>query len=177
MNIIFKQATAEELEHALEFFKLASLSLEEKRVSQWNYWTDPPEDKINWVKEGFNKGEFFFVENETGDKIAMFRLLQHDTLYWDEKGLEAKVRYVHSLVVRPDFSGLGVGKAVMLKIINNLKSEGVKKFRLDCDGSNPRLCTYYEAYGFKKVGEKITKYATNNLYEMSLSYNDTLKKS
>jgi len=169
MNIIFKQAKSDQLEQALEFFKLASLSLEAKDISQWNYWTDPPEDKITWVKEGFKKGEFFFVQNETGDKIAMFRLLKHDTLYWDEIGLDDKVKYVHSLVVRPEFSGLGIGKAVMLKIIGNLKSEGVEKFRLDCDGSNPKLCKYYESYGFKKVGEKRTKYATNNLYEMPLS--------
>lgn len=169
MKIKFRQATKDELDDALEFFKLASLSLAEKHVSQWNYWTDPPEDKINWVKEGFKKGEFYFVYNETRDKVAMFRLLLHDTLYWDKKGLESKVKYVHSLVVRPDFSGMGIGKAVMLKIIEDLKSEGVKKFRLDCDGSNPKLCKYYESYGFKKVGEKTTKYAINNLYEMSLS--------
>lgn len=169
MKIKFKQAVNNELDHALEFFKLASLSLEEKNVSQWNYWTDPPEDKIEWVKEGFKSGEFFFVHNETGDKVAMFRLLEHDTLYWGEKGLENNVRYVHSLVVRPVFSGLGIGKAVMLKIIENLRSKGVKKFRLDCDKSNPRLCKYYESYGFKKVGEKTTNYAINNLYEMALS--------
>ena len=174
MNLIFKKAKIDELDHALELFKLASLSLGKKNVSQWAYWSDPPEEKITWVKEGFDKGEFFFVYNDSGIKIAMFRLLQNDTLYWGEKGLENNVKYVHSLVVRPDFSGLGIGKIVMLNIIENLKSEGVKKFRLDCDGSNPRLCQYYESYGFKKVGEKETKYAINNLYEMSLVKNDRL---
>lgn len=172
MNLIFKQATIDEFDHALELFKLASLSLCEKNVSQWSYWSDPPEEKITWVKEGFDIGEFFFVYNDRGIKIAMFRLLQNDTLYWGEKGLENNVTYVHSLVVRPDFSGLGIGKTVMLKLIENLKSEGLKKFRLDCDGSNQRLCQYYESYGFKKVGEKETPYALNNLYEMSLRKND-----
>ena len=168
MNIKFYRATLSELEEALEFFKLASQSLSEKNVSQWNYWTDPPADKIEWVKQGFDKGEFFFVYNETREKVAMFRLLKKDSLYWEEKGLEGNVRYVHSLVVPPVFAGLGIGKAVMLKIIEGLKSEGVKKFRLDCDGSNPRLCNYYESYGFEKVGEKTTNYAINNLYELSL---------
>jgi ribosomal protein S18 acetylase RimI-like enzyme len=168
MNIKFSRATPGELEEALEFFKLASQSLSEKNVSQWNYWTDPPADKIEWVKQGFDKGEFFFVYNESDDKIAMFRLLKNDSLYWEEKGLEDNVRYVHSLVVPSVFAGLGIGKAVMLKIIEGLKTEGVKKFRLDCDGSNPRLCNYYESYGFEKVGEKTTNYAINNLYELSL---------
>jgi len=172
MNLIFEQAKINELDHALELFKLASLSLGEKNVSQWSYWSNPPKEKIAWVKEGFDKGEFFFVFNDDGATVAMFRLLEHDTLYWGEKGLENSIKYVHSLVVRPDFSGLGIGKIVMLKIIENLESEGVKKFRLDCDGSNPKLCKYYESYGFKKVGEKETKYAINNLYEMSLGKND-----
>ena len=51
--------------------------------------------------------------------------------------------------------------------VYQLKSEGVQKYRLDCDGSNPRLCQYYESFVFVKVGEKTTNYASNNLYEMS----------
>lgn len=169
MEIKFIRAQKVELKDALNFFKLASQSLSEKQVSQWSYWVDPPKEKISWVKDGFEKGEFFFVYNSTGDKIAMFRLLDSDTLYWGEKGNDINVRYVHSLVVLPSYSGLGIGKSVILKIIENLISEGVLRFRLDCDGSNLSLCKYYESYGFKKVGEKITKYATNNLYEMVLS--------
>ena len=55
MNLIFRKAKIDELDHALELFKLASLSLGKKNVSQWAYWTDPPEEKITWVKEGFEK--------------------------------------------------------------------------------------------------------------------------
>ena len=172
MNIKFRKAKIDELDHALELFKLASLSLGEKKVNQWNYWSKPPEEKIAWVKEGFENGEFFFVQNENGVKVAMFRLLQNDRLYWDKKGLENNTRYVHSLVVRPSFSGMGIGKAIMQNIIEKIKSEGVKTFRLDCDGSNPKLCAYYESFGFKKVGEKETKYALNNLYEMALGKNN-----
>ena len=130
---------------------------------------DPPEEKISWVKEGFDNGEFFFVYDSKGTKIAMFRLLEMDTLYWDDKGVEKNTRYIHSLVVHPSYSGLGIGTAVILKIIDQLKHNKIKKLRLDCDGSNPRLCRYYEDYGFVKVGEKTTNYAVNNLYEMILS--------
>lgn len=168
MNIIFKKASHSELPDALKFFKLASLALQEKKVNQWDYWQNPPKDKIDWVQEGFENNEFYFVFDLSGNKIAMFRLLETDTLYWEEKGLENDVRYVHSLVVLPSYGGKGVGKAVMLKIIEQLKQENIKKFRLDCNASNLRLCQYYESYGFQKVGEKITKYSVNNLYELSL---------
>ncbi|MGI9531411.1 GNAT family N-acetyltransferase [Lutimonas sp.] len=168
MNLQFKRASPEELSDALLFFKLASQSLGKKNLSQWSYWADPPQEKIIWVQEGFDNNEFYFVLNQDNRKVAMFRLLKTDTLYWENKGLEKSVRYVHSLVVPPEFSGLGIGKTVLLKIIEDLRSQGIKKFRLDCDGSNTKLCQYYESYGFKKVGEKSTNFALNNLYEMSL---------
>jgi len=138
-------------------------------INQWQYWQDPPQDKINWVAEGFEKDEFYFVYNASEEKIAMFRLLKTDTLYWNEKGKENNVRYIHSLVVPPAFHGREIGKKVMRKIMNQLKEEKITKFRLDCDVSNQRLCQYYESYGFKKVGEKTTNYSVNNLYEMHLT--------
>jgi len=121
------------------------------------------------VKEGFDNGEFFFVSDQSGNKIAMFRLLEKDTLYWDEKGTEKNTRYIHSLVVPPAYSGQGIGKAVLHKIIDQLRQLKIQKLRLDCDGSNQRLCAYYENYGFTYVGKKNTNYAVNNLYEMLLT--------
>ncbi|MGB5321794.1 MAG: hypothetical protein WBN12_05960, partial [Lutimonas sp.] len=96
MNIEFIRALGSELEDALVFFKLASQSLTKKNISQWSYWIDPPEEKINWVKEGFDNEEFYFVYDSEGNKIAMFRLLEKDTLYWDDKGVEKNTRYIHS---------------------------------------------------------------------------------
>ena len=172
MEIKFIQALSSELGDALYFFKLASQNLSDKNVDQWSYWVDPPEEKIKWVKEGFEKGEFFFVYDLKGTKIAMFRLLNTDTLYWGKKGLEKSVRYIHSFVVLPAYSGRGKGKTIMFQIIDRLQQENVHKLRLDCDGANQRLCQYYENYGFIKVGEKTTNYSVNNLYEMSLNPNN-----
>lgn len=169
MEIVFRKAKRSELHKALDFFKLASSNLADKKVNQWAYWQDPPKDKIDWVAEGFKNEEFVFVYDHLGHKIAMFRLLDADTLYWNEKGKEKNVRYIHSLVVPPTYAGQGIGRAVIYKIIDRLKAEKVAKFRLDCDRSNQRLCQYYESYGFVKVGEKTTKYSVNNLYEMSLA--------
>lgn len=99
----------------------------------------------------------------------MFRLLMTDELYWDQKGLEENTRYVHSLVVTRNEAGKGIGKAILHHLTDQLTRSGIRNFRLDCDASNKRLCAYYEEFGFKKVGEKKTKYATNNLYEMRLT--------
>lgn len=169
MEIEFRKAKKIELNKALDFFKLASSTLASKKVNQWAYWQDPPQDKVDWVAEGFKNEEFVFVFDRLGNQIAMFRLLAKDLLYWDEKGSEEGVRYIHSLVVPPAYAGQGIGKAVILKIIDQLKEEKITKFRLDCDASNQRLCQYYEGYGFLKVGQKTTNYSVNNLYEMCLT--------
>ena len=164
----FQQATLSDLEPILSLFKEVSLSLKKKKVSQWSYWQDPPKDKIEWVIEGLKKNEFYFVLNEVGEKTGLFRLLIHDTLYWDKKGMDTGVRYIHSLVVKPEFTGLRIGETVLKKVIDDLKDKGVAALRLDCDASNKRLCDYYKGFGFKKAGSKKTKYSVNNLYELTL---------
>lgn len=169
MKLIFKPAKNQEIKDALNFYKAASQMLKKKKLSQWHYWDDPPDDKITWIQEGFDKGEFFFVYATGSEKIAMFRLLETDTLYWQEKGLEKNTRYIHSLVLEKNASGKGVGKTVLQTLITEFKKSKIKKFRLDCDASNKRLCEYYERFGFKKVGVKQTPYALNNLYEMRLT--------
>lgn len=168
MNIKFEQAMAGDLKLILSFFKTASQSLKKKNVSQWSYWKNPPMDKIKWVEEGLKNNEFYFICKTSGQKTGMFRLLAEDVLYWGEQGKEKGVRYIHSLVVNPEFSGLGIGKIAMQKIIEDLKVRGIGKLRLDCDASNKLLCQYYTNLGFKKTGIKETRYSVNNLYEMSI---------
>ncbi|WKK66052.1 GNAT family N-acetyltransferase [Lutimonas zeaxanthinifaciens] len=169
MKMRFQKANEMDLKLILSFFKIASQTLERKKVSQWSYWQDPPRDKIKWVEEGLNKNEFYFVYNESGHKIGMFRLLTEDVLYWDQKGKEKDVRYIHSLVVLPEYAGHGIGINIMQKIIDKLKAKGVGKLRLDCDASNKHLCQYYTSLGFLKVGSKETPYSINNLYESCIS--------
>lgn len=169
MKLRFKPAENHEIKDALSFFKAASQMLKKKNLSQWQYWDDPPGDKIAWIQEGFDKEEFFFVYATGTEKIAMFRLLETDTLYWGQKGLEKNTRYVHSLVVSQNASGKGIGKTILQELVAGFKKSEVKKFRLDCDASNKQLCQYYEGFGFKKVGVKQTNFATNNLYEMRLT--------
>lgn len=158
----------DQLQDALNLFASTSALLKSKGLSQWSYWADPPVEKIQWVKDGFEKGEFYFVYGDQNDWLGIFRLLEVDTIYWDEKGLENGVRYVHSLVVTPDYSGRGIGALILQNLIINLENQGVEKLRLDCDASNSHLCSYYEAQGFRKVGKKETAYSINNLYEMTL---------
>lgn len=168
MELKLTKATVSDMDLALELFRQTSLSLKARNLSQWSYWMDPPEERLQWVREGFQQGEFFYVYDEEGTFVGMFRLLPVDELYWDEKGRDPGARYVHSLVILPEQKGRGVGALILKKIIEILKKEGAQLLRLDCDSSNSRLCRYYEDQGFVQVGKKVTPYSVNNLYEMKL---------
>lgn len=137
-----------------------------KKVNQWSFWLSPAVDKINWIKAGFDKGEFFFVENKEKELVGMFRLMQQDELYWGEQ--EAKARYIHSLVVEKKFSGKQIGNKIIKLVEQEIINQGIFKLRLDCNAGNPILCSYYENQGFVKVGEKQMVDSLNNLFEKEL---------
>ena len=168
-NITFRHANHNELSLALSLLKEAAEWLQGKNTQQWSFWINPPQEKVTWIKEGFANKEFYFVyKNEI--LLGMFRLMYFDEQYWGERPDRFdKAAYVHSLTIKREFAGQGMGALFLQKIEESLRSEGVFKFRLDCMQSNVGLCNYYERQGFVKVGEVQMSWAMQNLYEKSLA--------
>lgn len=165
MTFTLRKADLSELHVAFELLKHAAERLNAKGLKQWGYWMDPPQEKIAWVKEGFKNGEFYFILID--NQIAgMFRLLKEDELYWGVQASSA--RYIHSLVIKANFSGNGIGEQVILKVIEDCKKLNIQYLRLDCDAQNEGLCNYYEHQGFQKVGQKQMPLSLNNLYELKV---------
>lgn len=160
MNFI--QATNSDLNAILIMLKNASITLHQKGIDQWGYWQKPPQEKINWLKQGIASNEFFFVHvNQL--HIGMFRLLFEDELYWGKQVETAG--YIHSLVIKPNFKGNQFGSEIIKIIEQQLIDKNIKRMRLDCVAYNKGLCAYYEELGFKKVGEVQMPHSLNNLYE------------
>ena len=164
MNFKLKSVNRKELNMVLDQFKEAALSISKKNINHWQYWKNPPIEKVNWVKEGLDNKEFYFIESLEADIMGMVRILKKDLLYWEEK--KDKALYIHSLVVKEKFSGLGIGKQVINTI--EKESKNCDYLRLDCDAKNPKLCNYYIKQGFVKVGEKTLPLSTYNLYEKKI---------
>lgn len=168
-NVQFKQARLSELSVALQLLKEAAEWLQTKNTKQWNFWINPPAEKIAWIKEGFENREFYFVY-QGGELAGMFRLMYYDEKYWGSRPDKFdKAAYVHSLTVRLDFKGNGFGSLILKMIEKKLTEENIYKFRLDCMKNNIGLCSYYEKYGFQKVGEVKMSWAVQNLYEKKLA--------
>ncbi len=165
MNFSIKLVDNNQIQIIFGLLKSAAQNLQAKKVNQWLYWLDPPPEKINWVKEGFENKEFYFIYVDA-EIAGMFRLLENDELYWGKQ--EEKANYIHSLVIKNEFSGLQLGKRVIENVISEMKQKDIWRLRLDCDASNSGLCSYYEKQGFVKVGEMQMPLSLNNLYEKKI---------
>ncbi|WMI66011.1 GNAT family N-acetyltransferase [Aestuariibaculum sp. YM273] len=166
MTITFHQVLHNELPTVLNLFKEAAEKIAKKHIDHWQYWKNPPAEKIEWVQDGINKNEYFFIKNTNHATIGMVRILNEDILYWGEQ--KEPALYVHSLIVKEAYNGSGLGKLVLEAIAGQAKSKQRKFLRLDADSKNPKLCKYYENLGFNKVGKKTLPLSTYNLYEKTI---------
>ncbi len=116
MDLRLRKSEISEFNIALKLLKSAAEFLLEKNINQWDYWTNPPEEKIQWVKDGFKNREFYFIENQNEAILGMVRILKEDLLYWGN--MNDSAMYIHSLVIEKRYKGQGWKK------IN--KSDGLK---------------------------------------------------
>ena len=166
MRFLLENAKSSDFEIAIELHQSAASTLAKKNISQWDYWMNPPQEKILWIKEGFNKKEFYLIKNSIGELTGMVRIMNKDMLYWGE--MNDKAIYIHSLIIKEEFKGHKIGQKVINQIKVNAKNKGVNWMRLDCDSSNKKLCKYYENIGFQKAGVKQLNLGNYNLYQKYL---------
>lgn len=160
------QAPLNEFSVALNLLKIAASRLQEKGLEQWDYWLNPPEERLLWAQNGFDNQEFYFLKIQT-QTIGMYRLMTEDLLYWGKQ--ETTTYYIHSLVIIPEFKGNNLGAQIIDNVYQLALKNGMSYLRLDCNASNPALCHYYEKLGFKKVGTKLMAHSLNCLYEIKVT--------
>ena len=166
MHINLRNSNKSEINIAFELLKSSADFLKKKNINQWAYWLNPPKEKTQWVEDGFNKKEFYFIENKKKEILGMVRILNEDLIYWGE--MNDTATYIHSLVIDRKFSGKNIGVKVIDKIEKNALKNGVQYLRLDCDATNSKLCNYYESNGFSKnksISFPLGKY---NLYQKKI---------
>lgn len=166
MNITFHQIHKDEFPAVLSLFKEAAEKIAKMNIDHWQYWKNPPAEKITWVKDGIKNNEYFFIKNTNHATVGMVRILNEDLLYWGEQ--KEPALYVHSLTVKEAYNGLGLGKIILDAIETQAKTKKRNFLRLDADSKNPKLCKFYENLGFKKVGKKTLPISTYNLYEKNI---------
>lgn len=162
----FNQISKGEKEEVLQLFKEAAEKIHKMNIDHWQYWKNPPKEKIKWIEQGIENNEFFFINTSDNKNLGMVRILNEDVLYWGKQ--EHKATYIHSLVVREKYNGKGLGTRIIQEIENQAKRNNCKYLRLDADSKNPKLCHYYEKLGFKHVGTKKLPLSVYNLYQKEI---------
>jgi ribosomal protein S18 acetylase RimI-like enzyme len=157
-----RKAQPNQIVVALNLLKIAALDLKNREINQWSYWLDPPQERLQWLSQGFENGEVYFIK-AAKRTIAMYRLMEVDLKYWGKQSDPAV--YIHSLIVHPDFKGHRLGAQIIGMIHEMALSAGKKFLRLDCNASNQTLCNYYQQLGFKKVGFIQMELSKNALFE------------
>jgi len=92
-------------------------------------------------------GQFFIAEVD-GDAAGAVRFQLEDQLFWpDLQGDDSA--FIHRLVVRRRYKGIGVSTALMQWAVSRARSMGKRYLRLDTDASRPKLRALYERFGFQ----------------------------
>lgn len=166
MTLIHRIGKPNEIDAAFKLLKEAALWLKEKHIDYWQNWINPPQYYREWIQDGFQKNEFYFVYR-IDDLVGMYRLQFNDEKFWGKR--EDKAGYIHSFTTNRKYYSKGIGHQILKEVEIKLKAEGIKYLRLDCGNSNKELCAYYEHYGFLKVGEIKFDDAKQSLYEKEIN--------
>lgn len=78
---------------------------------------------------------------------------------------QSKKAYITVVVIKPDFRGMGIGTAMIKRVISDCADRGFKTVRLEVNRDNQRAIHMYTKLGFRKVEE-----TSNNsfYYELTL---------
>lgn len=72
--------------------------------------------------------------------------------------------YIFSVCTNNEYRGQGLSKTIMISMLNDLISQGYRKFTLEVLPSNTVAYSLYQSLGFKKVAT--TKDDDNNIYDL-----------
>ena len=89
----------------------------------------------------------FFIADVDGEAAGTVRFQLEDHLFWPDLA-EGESAFIHRLVVRRRYKGLGVSEALMRWAALRARALGKRYLRLDCDANRPKLRTLYEGFGF-----------------------------
>jgi GNAT superfamily N-acetyltransferase len=90
----------------------------------------------------------FFIADVDKDPAGAVRFQLEDRLFWPDLEQDDSA-FIHRLVVRRRYKGLGVSTALMEWAVSRARTMGKSYLRLDTDASRPKLRELYERFGFE----------------------------
>lgn len=143
MAITVRQARAPEAAVIQDMLGEAARWVDALGVIMWDEGELAPERIVREVVAGQ-----FFVAEVDGEPAGAVRFQLEDQLFWPDLTTDDSA-FIHRLVVRRRYSGLGVSTALLAWAVSHARSMGKRYLRLDTDASRPKLRELYERFGFQ----------------------------
>ena len=141
--ITIRQAHASDAGIVQDMLEEAATWVDAMGVVMWEEGELAPGRVDNEIAAGL-----FFIADVDNDPAGVVRFQLEDRLFWPELTQDDSA-FIHRLVVRRRYKGLGVSTALMDWAISRARTMGKRYLRLDTDASRPKLRRLYEGFGFE----------------------------
>ncbi|WP_406001269.1 GNAT family N-acetyltransferase [Streptomyces sp. NBC_00829] len=155
MKITCRLAAPSDADALVALFDGAARWMQLNGIAQWKPGDKDADHFLRWIKEG----EVWIAETSHDEAIGAYELWWEDQAAW---GIQPPVAgYVHRLMIDRNTAPEGFGRLLLGHAEQRVAGTGREFVRLDCLSSNPALRTYYEAAGYRVVGEEPGKVAAD----------------
>lgn len=129
----YKKFYIESVTDSPQAFLWSTEEIDSKKDSEW-------QDRIQ---------NMFFAVSDDGQLIGMAGF------YCEEKKKLAHIANIVRVYVSPKYRGKGIGKKLLLTVIEDIKSKPeIKKLQLGVIATQNAAYNLYKSVGFKKIGEQ-----------------------
>ncbi len=167
MGFLIRPAQTQDLEHVVKIYNAEILN----GTATWNSTAKSIEDFQSWFKS--------LTEQRFPLFVAEHSETQHIAGYADYSSFRQitgfKHTVEHSVFIHPDFSGQGLGKALMLKLIEHARQNHMHVMVAAIDYENQASIMLHEKLGFQQtgympeVGQKFGKWRDLVLMQLKLN--------
>jgi len=129
--------------------------LRDKDTDQWNKPWPTREKRDARVRRGLERGKTWLVWDDSMHALAATVTIakQPNLLVWPPSATSEPAVYVHRLITRRYYAGLGIGAALIDWVgLQANEQYGAQSIRIDVWSSNRALHEYYEKRGFEYYG-------------------------
>ncbi|MFF1510705.1 GNAT family N-acetyltransferase [Streptomyces sp. NPDC058326] len=153
-QVTFRQADERDLDLLVGMYDGAARWMLRNGIDQWK----PGGRSAGHFRGRIGAGEVWLASHD-GRAVGAYELWWEDPQAWGPQPPDAG--YVHRLMADREAAPSGTGRALLAHAEERIASAGRTVARLDCLTDNPRLRTYYEAAGYRAVGEEPGKLAAD----------------
>lgn len=135
---------AEDLTGVIELRRYAEKWLSSAGIDQWT--SSSTGDRV--IREHFEEGRLYVVEDEDGHIVASLSLGTGDPDFWTAAELNEPALHLYKFILGPTVRGTGLGDVLLDWACYQAEMFRCLYLRLDCPRANTGLHKYYLERGF-----------------------------